>query len=128
MDEGRRKVFAGLLHEWVLLDRQNVVNKHAGMHWVIGPKYWETNKSLSAEREWLTMFFWNAINLDKCRLNFGRCATALRLTERWAYGEQEKLSELAQEIEGLEHALKTHAKYLEPLAVKLLREQIKLDI
>lgn len=129
MREGQTRTFAHILREWVLMDRQNIANKHAGMHWVIGPTSWETNKPLLTPREWLTAFFWNAQNLSLCRTNFGRCATALRLTLRRAYDqERENSPEVSQEIEGLEHALKSHSKYLEPLAIQLLREQIRLDI
>ncbi len=129
MNENRVNEYAGIFREWVVMDRENVVNRHAGMYWIVGPKYWETNQSLSKTKEWMTAFYWNAQNLQKCQVNFGRSATALRLVTQWAYGlDGEKSQELTPEIESLEQVIKTHSKYLEPLAKQVLRNEIKMEI
>lgn len=129
MSEENVVVLAGILHEWVTMDRENVVNRHAEMFWIIGPRYWETNQPLSKSKEWITAFFWNAKNLPKCQINFSRSATALRLVYRWAYGEEgEKSEELHSEIESLEAVIKSHVKYLEPLAKQVLIQEISMEL
>jgi hypothetical protein len=129
MDEAQIRTFGDILREWILMDRENIVNRYAGMDWVTGPRHWETNKPLATANELISATFWNAKNLDKCRINFGRCATALRLTTRWAYSpEQEKSPELSSEIEALETVLKVNTKYLEPLAKEALHAFVEFNI
>lgn len=110
------------------MDRENIINRHAGMHWVVGPSQWETNQLLSTNPNKLTAFFWSTKYLSKYRLNFGRAATTLRLTIRGAYEQEgEKASEMIREIDGLDHALKSYSNYLEPLAKQGLNAIVKFD-
>ena len=62
-----------VIEEWVGLDRMNIVNRHAGLNWVVGPLSYETGKPPGAQ---VASFYWNSKNLGQCILNLGRSATA----------------------------------------------------
>ena len=74
-DENSTKEIAEVLEGWVAIDRENIVNRHAGMNWVVGPLAYETGKPLTGAHGGI--FYWNPQNLQKCTVNLGRCATAL---------------------------------------------------
>jgi hypothetical protein len=59
----------------VAIDRQNIVNRHAGLHWVVAPAAYETGKLPGGPDR--AAFYWNPLNLQKCVVNLGRAATAL---------------------------------------------------
>jgi hypothetical protein len=67
-----------VMRDWIELDRRNIVNNHAGMHWIQGPTTWVTNKRPGAD-QW-PWFYWNSKNLQACIDNFGRSAVGLLLT------------------------------------------------
>lgn len=74
-DKESMKRISGLIDQWISLDRENIVNRQAGMQWVVGPLTYETGKSLSPERG--VYFAWNPQDLAKCSVNLNRSATAL---------------------------------------------------
>lgn len=129
MDEKRADHVRAILKGWIALDRQNIVNTNSGMNWVTGPTKYETNEPLGANCELVTWFYWNARNLPSCQLNFGRCATGLRLVLRLALSEAgEKDTPWLGRIQDLERALESWAECLEPLSKRALREQVGLDV
>ena len=117
-----------VLREWIELDRENIVNRSAGMHWVVGPTEYETNKSWKNAGQLRIAFYWNAKNLAKCRQNLGRTATALRLTIQKLGSQATAEAQMTQQIHALEHVLTVHSDYLEPLAKKALDKHIKLTL
>ncbi len=74
VNETRTKEIAEVIGGWVALDRTNIVNRHAGMYWVVGPDTYETGKPPKPGR---VVFYWNPKNLETCTVNLGRSATAL---------------------------------------------------
>lgn len=129
MDENRAKYLGEVLREWVLLDRENLVNRRAGMYWVLGPTRFTTNKKLTEGSELASFFYWNPLNLGKCLVNFGRAATALRVVLRAALKEEgELMGPNPQMISDLERVLRSHAAHLDPFARKILRESVGLDL
>ena len=126
MDEETVQRFGAVLRKWIELDRENIVNRSAGMHWVVGPRDYDTNESLKEVTEWGIAFFWHAKNLCRCRMNLGRAATALRLTIHHLGAEAEAEPKMAQEIKALEQALSVHCDYLQPLAKSVLRKYVGL--
>lgn len=73
-DEARTKEIVTVMDEWVRLDRMNIVNRHAGLNWVVGPLRYETGKAPGAQ---IASFYWNVNNLEQCVLNLSRSATAV---------------------------------------------------
>jgi hypothetical protein len=69
---------ADVIRPWIQLDRRNIVNAEAGMHWVEGPPTWTTNEAPPASD--MKRFYWNSRNLIPCIDNVGRTAIALRKT------------------------------------------------
>jgi hypothetical protein len=74
-DESATKRAAELLAQWVSLDRQNIVNRRAGLNWVTGPLAHEPGKCFGPELG--VAFYWHPQNLIGCTANLGRSATAL---------------------------------------------------
>ena len=74
-DENSTEEIAKVLEGWVAIDRENIVNRHAGMNWVVGPLAYETGKPLAGAHG--CNFYFNPQNLQKCTTNLGRSATAL---------------------------------------------------
>jgi hypothetical protein len=127
MNKERAHDLSMILRDWVLIDRQNIVNRGAGMYWVVGPVSYDTNLSPMGSGQTRVAFYWNAKNLRECLLNFGRATTALRLV--LALGvERERLPDWAHRIEGVEQVLGAFSDYLEPLAKKSLKKQVGLDV
>jgi len=119
--------YAAILKHWIEIDRENIVNKNAGMYWVIGPEEYETNKSINNQNAYRIAFYWNPNNLDRCKLNFGRCATALRVVIRRAYGVDRE-NDIKKSIEDLEQVLRSHKECLEPLAIQVLYDETGLHL
>jgi hypothetical protein len=46
IDSSRAIGWADVLEPWVLIDREIIVNRRAGMFWVMGPNRWTTNEPL----------------------------------------------------------------------------------
>lgn len=76
----RMKHIAKTIGEWVALDRTNIVNRHANMHWVLAPRTYETNKLPSASSKYRTIFYRHPKNLEKLSTILGRFATTITLT------------------------------------------------
>lgn len=79
IDEKRTKQIAEVMGSWVMLDRVNIVNRGAGMYWVVGPLGYETGEPPKADG---LQIYWNPENLEKCTLNLCRSATSLWLLLR----------------------------------------------
>jgi hypothetical protein len=115
MEKSRANALREVLKQWILLDRINIVSNLAGTHWVIGPETYDTNRRLGQYRRHLFQIFWNAKNLQRCRLNFGRAATELRLTIQLILDAGRRTnSALAAEVAALDSALRTYWKVLDP--------------
>lgn len=76
--DGTASRVISVLRHWIELDRRNIVNNRAGMHWVQGPTTWETNQRASTKE--MHRFYWNSKNLQACVDNFGRASIGLLLT------------------------------------------------
>lgn len=74
-DEAKTKDVLRVIEKWVALDRENIVNRHADLNWVAGPRAYETGKPPGLGLT--VMFYWNPNNLGQCAVNLGRSATAL---------------------------------------------------
>jgi hypothetical protein len=79
VDEKRTKEIAQVIGSWVLLDRVKIVNRGAGMYWVVGPNSYETGEPPKAER---LASYWNPENLEKYTLNLCRSEASLWLLLR----------------------------------------------
>jgi len=75
VDETRTKEITDVIGRWVALDRFNIVNRHAGLNWVVGPLSYETGRLPGPEQG--VSFYWNPENLEKCRTNLSLSATGL---------------------------------------------------
>jgi len=74
-DENSTEATAEVLEGWVAIDGENIVNRHAGMNWVVGPLAYQTSERLAGAHGGI--FYWHPQNLHKCITNLGRSATAL---------------------------------------------------
>lgn len=64
-----------VLQSWVAIDWENIVNCHAGLHFVIGPRAYETGEPIGGPHA--GGHYWNPQNLEKCHQNLGRAAAAM---------------------------------------------------
>jgi len=100
---------AALIKEWVALDRVNIVNRHAGIYWVLGPLNYQTG-----DLSWLSgptgvSFYVNPRNLDKCSLNLGRIVTAMTFILRNPQsGLDLNTPPWMARVESLENVLRSH--------------------
>lgn len=114
MCKDRVQNLSDILHDWVLLDRENIGNKHAHMYWTLGPISYEMNKPLPAASErdkWLLKFYWNNPNLNRSLINFARASTALRLVHNKCRHDKNPIWQ--RKIKALERALKAYREYVE---------------
>lgn len=118
--------YASILRQWISLDRENIINRFAGMYWIIGPTDYKTNEPIQEPFNPIIVYLWSVNNLEKCKINFGRLATALRVVIRALGTDREKA--LVPIINDLEQALKSLNECLDPFAKNILREQIGLNI
>jgi hypothetical protein len=122
MDKSRAKVLTGVLRQWIVLDRMNIVNNLAGMHWVVGSQSYQTNEECTADA---MQIFWNAKNFQKCRVNFGRAATELRLTiQQSLLPKGESNPHHAAEVSALDGVLCAYWNDLEPASQEALRQHV----
>ncbi|MEE9298898.1 MAG: hypothetical protein V3V29_07690 [Acidimicrobiia bacterium] len=70
--------WAEILEPWIEIDRQNIVNRRAKIHWVHRPIRHTTNQALDPGSLGVG-FYWNAKNLATSGTNLLRAATLLRL-------------------------------------------------
>ncbi|MEX2622376.1 MAG: hypothetical protein WD651_01455 [Acidimicrobiia bacterium] len=81
-EEGDLARWGKVLEPWIEIDRQNIVNSRARIHWVHWPVDALTNEVLDLATTPLEVgFYWNPKNLPTSRTNFLRSATLLRLEE-----------------------------------------------
>jgi hypothetical protein len=74
-NENSTKEIAEVLERWVVIDRENIVNRYAGLHWVVAPRTYETGKCPGGPDG--CSFYWNPKSLQKCNVNLGRSAAAM---------------------------------------------------
>lgn len=123
-DDEYAKSLSRVLNQWIELDRENIVNSHADVHWILGPSSYQTNKELDCTQRscWI---YWNEKNLDRCQINFGRAATALRLTlVRALDAKGRRTKNHAKKMAALDAAILTHWDYLDAVS----RDALKLHI
>jgi len=127
VDQARTKEIAEVIGSWVALDRANIINRHAGMYWVVGPLSYETGRAPYAQGAGGIVFYWHPNNLEKCSANLGRVVTAIQLIYRNFLPESDKtLEPWPERIETLSGVLRSHwALFDEP--VKRFLAQMKLD-
>ncbi|MCU1271099.1 MAG: hypothetical protein JWN74_2393 [Acidobacteriaceae bacterium] len=77
VDEDRTKEVAAVLAAWILFDRLNIVNSRAGLHWVVAPRFYETNKMPLLDDLLAVAGYWNPKNLEKCARNLVLSAASL---------------------------------------------------
>jgi hypothetical protein len=77
VDEDRAKEIAAVLGAWILFDRLNIVNSRAGLHWVVAPRSYETNRMPLLDNVLGIAGYWNPKNLDKCTRNLVLSAASL---------------------------------------------------
>jgi hypothetical protein len=77
VDEERMKEIGAVLGAWIVFDRLNIVNSRAGLHWVVAPKLYETNKMPILNDVIAVAGYWNPKNLEKCKRNLILTAASL---------------------------------------------------
>lgn len=124
-DPARAALIRAVIRHWVEVDRENIVCTRAGMHWVVGPKEYETNQKPATLPVQLALF-WNRANLQVCSRNFGRAAAALRLTLE---GHPACTSHVTEaQVAALESALRHWAPTLDQGARAALSACAKIEI
>jgi hypothetical protein len=117
--------WANILEPWILLDREIIVNRRAGMFWVEGPRHWTTNQPLpdrDAGQPWIGGFYRNPKNLDDCVVNLLRSTVALRRVIDM-YQAQGQLLDRQTQTDALDRLLDVFDDDLDPLARHVLRER-----
>src|SRR4051812_46180958 len=76
VNEERTKEIAAVLAAWMVFDRFNIVNSRAGLHYVVTPRVYETNK-MPALNDIAIAGYWNAKNLGRCKRTFVLAAASL---------------------------------------------------
>lgn len=70
---------ADILEPWILIERQIIVGRRAGMFWVEGPAEWTTNQPLASHgQKFIGEMYRNPKNLARCVRNLVRSAVAAR--------------------------------------------------
>jgi hypothetical protein len=129
VDDNINGKYAAILRQWIKIDRENIVNRYAGMYWIVGPMEYKTNEFVPEPYQPEGVFLWNPRNLDKCKTNFGRSATALRVVIRAALGkDKEDTPDVSPMIGDLEKVMRSMKECLDPFAKVILRNEIGIDI
>lgn len=129
MDEDNVNSYRMIMRDWVELDRENIVNRAAGMYWVAGPTSYATNERLAKNLVVPYAFYWNIDNLPKSLKNFGRSAIALRTVLRCALSVEEKSHpDWNQKVDDLERVLGSFSEDLEPAAKKILFNGVDIEL
>lgn len=74
-DDVKTKEVTDVMAQWIVLDRVNIVNRRAGLNWVIAPRTYETGKRHAPEVG--VIFYWHPQNLGQCSANLARSAIAM---------------------------------------------------
>lgn len=126
LDNDKKEELKNVLKKWIEIDRENIVYSQTGMFWVVGPQKYETNVLPNRGND-IIYFFWNPQNFEKCRLNFGRAATALRVVTKAVIQIDNSIQSFEGErLKSLDETLKRYSDILDPLAVKVLQKEIGL--
>jgi hypothetical protein len=128
LDEHRAEELRDILWQWIVVDRQNIVNSETGMYWVTGPQTYTTNQPIAPGSPFVVWAYSNAQNLQSCSRNFDRAATALRLTIRHRYGPDRERAEFGpSKLDAVDNVLRAWWPDLEGLSRGMLRKWVGLD-
>ena len=123
-DDDKKKELKGVLKRWIEIDRENIAYSQMGMYWVVGPPEYETNVLPEIGTQ-IAYFVWNPRNYGKCKVNFGRAATALRIVTRDAIKAGFPVHSLeSQRLDSLNEVLRQYWDDLGPLEKQVLRDEI----
>jgi hypothetical protein len=123
-DDSRMQEIADVLGQWVALDRTNIVNRYAGMDWVVGPLSYETGQSPWASSQTAVVFYTHPKNLEKYLINLGRVATMLTFTIRSAQsGIDVAQAPWSARMSALQELLRSHWDLLDDSLRKFLTDQ-----
>jgi hypothetical protein len=126
MDRRRANRFRSILRQWIIIERLNIVNAENGIYWIIGPRDYETNELPPSSDAMLWMYY-HPENLNRSAVNFGRAATALRLTIHHAFGGKEGENKaIVDKIKSLDAVLLSHWEVLDSPSRRALWEWVKL--
>jgi hypothetical protein len=109
-DPAHAKKIRRVVEQWIHIDRTNIVQAFADIHWNIGPHTYRTNEGPGPVFE--LSIFWNPKNLASCARNFGRSVTAFRKTfatfcECFAPAEPERFAAVtARKLGALDAAIR----------------------
>jgi hypothetical protein len=108
-DDAYMERVATVIGDWVALDRTNIVNRQAGMYWVLGPLTYQTGRSPYATGTQGVAFYWSRGNLQQSEVNLGRVAAAVMLILRDGLPEPERTQPLwLARTASLREVLRTH--------------------
>jgi hypothetical protein len=48
-DQDKCQYFSSIFRQWITIDRHNIVNMDAGLHWIFGPHTYETNEQVKTK-------------------------------------------------------------------------------
>lgn len=124
VDSSRAIGWANILEPWILLDREIIVTRRAGMYWVEGPRNWTTNEPLPARdaEPWMDRFYYNPLNQERCVGNLLRSAVALLHLIDLRQAESELLDRQLQ-TDALHRLLEVFNDHLDPPARRVLRKR-----
>jgi len=125
VDSSRAIGWANILEPWILIDREIIVNRRAGMFWVTGPSRWTTNELLpdpDAGHPWIGGFYRNEQNLHRCIGNLLRSAVALRRVID-LYQARGQLLDRQPQTDALDRVLEVFDDDLDPLAWHVLHRR-----
>jgi len=114
--------WADILESWILIDRENIVNSRAGMYWTMGPNRWVTNEPLPVPQLFLSGFYHNPLNLDRCVDNLLRSAVAVRRIMDHIKLNGVDIDRPGEEA-ALDALLEAFEPHLDPVARHALRER-----
>jgi len=121
MNEARATEFRDILRQWIILDRQNIVNVEDGLNWIIGVADYQTNSRFPPNR----MILWpnaDAKHYGECARHFGRAATALRITLcNVLGGKEDTRPDMVVKIKALDEVLRRFGETLDSLSREALR-------
>ncbi len=121
-DDARLEPIARAIEAWVVLDRLNIVNRHANIHWVLAPVAYETNESPSDPTG--VVFYTNPANMNVYSANLGRAATALRFLLRNAHALIDTTQQpWSTRMSTLEEVLRSHWDLLDEATRIFLTQQ-----
>lgn len=121
-EDARMEPISRTLGEWVALDRLNIVNRHANIHWVLAPVAYETNRPPSNPTG--VVFYTHPANMNVYSANLGRAATALRFVLRNPQtGIDATQPPWSRRMSALEELLLSHWELLDDATRSFLTQQ-----